>query len=138
MVNGLFGDRTPNLVDVKALLDEMSREWLRHDELALLEVQIDAVVGVSGTFWYTELQLLPGTPLLPVATPNPLPGGLEVNDADGQPIGTMLVWLEGGRISCLEFGSWEMASIDHYPQVSEAQRILLGDPPEYNQLGLKT
>ncbi|MDR6639603.1 hypothetical protein J2Y68_003264 [Paenarthrobacter nitroguajacolicus] len=53
------------------------------------------------------LGLRPTPDLAPSAFPGgPMPVSVEVIDASGEPVGELLVWVDAGHLSALEFAWW--------------------------------
>lgn len=87
-----------------------------------LQSQVDAVVGVTGTFWYADL-ILDGNCL-------PMPSGTQISlrrelitRSCVEPPGSLLLWSESrtGVIDCVEFAVVEKGLVKNYPTADEVE-----------------
>lgn len=93
------------LVDrVRAVLDCVLRQagFPGSDELAR---QVPRVGVVGGPITMLELRVSQATPAS-TFTDGPIPLSTEVSDESGMPIGELLIWVDGGYLSALEFAWW--------------------------------
>ena len=87
-----------------------------------LQSQVDAVVGVTGTFWYADL-ILDGD-CLPMPSGTQIPLRRELITRSGiEPPGSLLLWSESrtGVIDCVEFAVVEKELVKKYPTADEGE-----------------
>jgi hypothetical protein len=58
-----------------------------------------------------------------VVADGPIPLDLIASDAAGDPIGVLLIWVERGYLSCLEFGWWSDDPPVQLPSVGQVRVI---------------
>jgi hypothetical protein len=79
-------------------------EHAPNDLQALLLAQTESLEYVGGPVTMMDLRVT-GECAPANGVKGPVPGGPVVVDADGEPIGLLLLWLDGaGYIDCLEYG----------------------------------
>lgn len=90
-----------------------------------LRTQVDAVVGVSGTFWFADL-ILEG-PCEPVPSGTPIPLRRELLTRPGiEPPGSLILWIskETGVIDCVEFAVVGKEMVQSYPTACDVEEWL--------------
>jgi hypothetical protein len=68
-----------------------------------LRAQVLAAIVVGGRPTFLKFDVDPGAPPARCAD-GPIPVRAFVDDGGGEPVGELLVWVAGGRLSALEFG----------------------------------
>jgi hypothetical protein len=67
--------------------------------------QLPGVEVVGGPITMLDLQVAGGAPAAAVAE-GPIPVSVEVCDQSGATVGELLIWVNGGYLSALEFAWW--------------------------------
>lgn len=90
--------------EVRGLLDCVLRQsdFPGCDELAR---QTSTVSVLGGPVTMLDLRVSQSTPASLFAD-GPIPVSIEVSDESGAPAGELLVWVDTGRLSALEFAWW--------------------------------
>lgn len=79
--------------------------------------QIEFITGISGQIDYLDIELSPSAPIgVPESYPLQVTG--DVSDAAGEPLGEILIWVEKGKLACVEYAEY-MHQYDSWPTLDQ-------------------